>query len=84
MKSIRHKHLKNKNKNKKHVNTLKQCLGTSRTATIGKEKTTIVDGKGSEEAIETRAQEIKKQIDNNNGSHLSQTLGRSAIGKRHT
>jgi hypothetical protein len=27
---------------------------------------------------------ILKQIDNTNGFHLSQTLGRSAIGKRHT
>jgi chaperonin GroEL len=39
-------------------------LGRCRTANIGKEKTTIVDGKGEVEAIEQRAEEIKHQIDN--------------------
>jgi chaperonin GroEL len=46
------------------VATLKQCMGTARTATIGKEKTTIVDGKGEEAIITARAAEIKTQIDN--------------------
>ena len=38
-------------------------LGTSRGVTITKEKTTIVDGNGSEEAINARLDEIKNQID---------------------
>ena len=46
------------------VATLKQVLGQARTAIVGKEKTTIVDGKGSEEDINSRAEEIKTQIDN--------------------
>jgi chaperonin GroL len=46
------------------VATLKQCMGTARTATIGKDKTTIVDGKGEEASITARAEEIKIQIDN--------------------
>ena len=33
-------------------------FGEARTATIEKEQTTIVDGKGSEDAIETRVKEI--------------------------
>lgn len=41
-----------------------QFLGSARLATVSKEETTIVDGKGSEEAIEARAIEIKEQIDN--------------------
>ena len=43
---------------------LDQFLGSARIATISKDDTTIVDGKGSEEAIEARAVEIKDQIDN--------------------
>jgi chaperonin GroL len=62
------------------VNTLKQCMGSSRTATIGKDKTTIVDGKGSEEAIETRAQEIKKQIDDA-GSPFEKEKLQERLGK---
>lgn len=38
-------------------------LGTSRGVTVTKEKTTIVDGNGSEEAINARLDEIKSQID---------------------
>ena len=38
-------------------------FGEARTATIEKEQTTIVDGKGSEDAIETRVKEIQEQID---------------------
>ena len=41
-----------------------QFLGSARIATVSKDETTIVDGKGSEEAIEARAVEIKDQIDN--------------------
>ena len=38
-------------------------LGTARGVTVGKEKTTIVDGNGTEENIKTRLEEIKDQID---------------------
>jgi chaperonin GroEL len=38
-------------------------LGTARGITIEKEKTTIVDGNGTEETITARLEEIKKQID---------------------
>ena len=38
-------------------------LGTARGVTIEKEKTTIVDGNGTEEAITARLEEIKEQID---------------------
>ena len=39
-------------------------LGRARTINVQKEKTTIVDGKGDEQAISTRATEIKTQLDN--------------------
>ena len=42
---------------------LNEFLGKARLATIGKEETTIVDGKGEAEAIAARAQEIKDQIE---------------------
>ena len=38
-------------------------LGTARTITVSKEETTIIDGNGTEEAIRTRATEIKDQIE---------------------
>ena len=38
-------------------------LGTSRGVTVEKDKTTIVDGSGTEEAIVARLEEIKDQID---------------------
>ena len=38
-------------------------LGTARGVTVEKEKTTIVDGRGTEEAITERLEEIKDQID---------------------
>lgn len=41
-----------------------QFLGSARIASVSKDETTIVDGKGSEETIEARAIEIKDQIDN--------------------
>ena len=46
------------------TNILKQLLGSARTVTVSKDKTTIVDGKGEEQNITTRAEEIKVQIDN--------------------
>lgn len=42
---------------------LSQYLGTTRLITVSKEETTIIDGKGDEEKIEARANEIKDQID---------------------
>lgn len=42
---------------------LNTMLGKARIVNVEKEKTTIVDGKGSEEAIEARAEEIKVQLD---------------------
>jgi len=39
-------------------------LGSARTVTVSKEKTTIVDGNCTEEDITSRAEEIKTQIDN--------------------
>ena len=42
---------------------LSTMLGRARTITVEKEKTTIVDGKGSEESITARAEEIKTQLD---------------------
>jgi len=42
---------------------LSEFLGIARLATISKEETTIVDGKGDEAKIEARAEEIKEQIE---------------------
>ena len=47
-----------------NVAQLSTYLGKARTITVSKEKTTVVDGKGTEEAISARAEEIKTQIDN--------------------
>jgi chaperonin GroEL len=44
-------------------NQLGSYLGSSRLATISKDETTVVDGKGEESAIENRAAEIKEQIE---------------------
>ncbi len=41
-----------------------EWFGEARISTISKEKTTIVDGKGSEEDINTRVEELAKQIEN--------------------
>ena len=62
------------------VATLKQCMGTARTATIGKDKTTIVDGKGEEAVITARAAEIKTQIDNANSPFEKEKL-QERLGK---
>jgi chaperonin GroEL len=40
-----------------------EWFGEARVSTITKEKTTIVDGKGSEDAITARVEELAKQID---------------------
>ena len=41
-----------------------EWFGNSRKVTVGKDDTTIVDGKGSEEAITKRINELKEQIEN--------------------
>jgi len=42
---------------------LADFLGKARLVTVGKEETTVVDGKGETEAINARAEEIKEQIE---------------------
>ena len=49
-------------------------LGTARGVTIEKEKTTIVDGNGTEEAITARLEEIKDQIDRAESNYAVETL----------
>jgi chaperonin GroEL len=41
-----------------------EWLGECRLATVGKEETTIVDGSGSEEAIQQRVEDLQNQIEN--------------------
>jgi chaperonin GroEL len=41
-----------------------EWFGKSRKVTVGKDDTTIVDGKGSEEAITKRIEELKEQVEN--------------------
>jgi chaperonin GroEL len=48
---------------KLNVSQLSSYLGSSRTVNASKDKTTVIDGKGTEEAITIRANEIKEQID---------------------
>ena len=59
-------------------------LGTARGVTIEKEKTTIVDGNGTEEAITARLEEIKEQIDRADSAfaieQLQQRLAKMAGG----
>jgi chaperonin GroEL len=42
---------------------LDQILGSARLVTVSKEETTIVDGKGEEEKIQKRAEQIQEQIE---------------------
>jgi len=59
-------------------------LGTARGITVEKEKTTIVDGNGTEEAITARLEEIKDQIDRAESNYaieqLQQRLAKMAGG----
>jgi chaperonin GroEL len=48
---------------KMQAGQISQFLGSTRLVTVSKDETTIVDGKGDEQAIESRADEIKKQIE---------------------
>ena len=49
-------------------------LGNARTVTVGKETTTIVDGKGDNEAIDARIEELKSQIDQANSPYEVERL----------
>ena len=49
-------------------------LGTSRGVTVSKEKTTIVDGNGSEEAITSRLEEVKDQIERADSNYAVEQL----------
>jgi chaperonin GroEL len=49
-------------------------LGECRVATVQKEVTTIVDGKGSEESIAQRALQIKNQIDSSDSAYETEKL----------
>lgn len=51
-----------------------EWFGQARKVTVGKDNTTIVDGKGSEEAIEKRLDELKEQIDNTTSPYEKETL----------
>jgi chaperonin GroEL len=49
-------------------------FGNARTVTVGKETTTIVDGKGNTEAIDVRIEELKFQIDQSNSPYEVERL----------
>ena len=49
-------------------------LGTARGITVEKEKTTIVDGNGTEESIISRLEEIKGQIERAESSYAAESL----------
>jgi chaperonin GroEL len=49
-------------------------LGTARGITVGKEKTTIVDGNGTEETIAARLEEVKDQIERAESNYAVEQL----------
>jgi chaperonin GroEL len=51
-----------------------EWFGNARTVTVGKETTTIVDGKGNTEAIDVRIEELKSQIDQSNSPYEVERL----------
>jgi chaperonin GroEL len=51
-----------------------EWFGNARTVTIGKETTTIVDGKGNTDLIDTRISELKAQIDISNSPYEVERL----------
>ena len=57
-----------------------EWLGNARKVTVGKDETTIVDGKGEADSIEQRVEEIKSLIDNSKSPYeieiLQDRLGR--------
>jgi chaperonin GroEL len=60
---------------------LDQLLGRARSVTVDKEETTVIDGKGSEEAITARAEEIKQQIDRPGTSPYEKEKLQERLGK---
>jgi chaperonin GroEL len=59
---------------------ISKYLGNSRLVTVSKEETTIVDGKGTTESIENRAEEIKVQIEKA-GSFFEKEKLQERLGK---
>jgi len=57
-----------------------ELLGSARKVTVEKEITTIIDGKGGEEAITARAEEIKTQLDNASSAFEKEKL-QERLGK---
>jgi chaperonin GroEL len=51
-----------------------EWLGKANKVTVGKDTTTIIDAKGSEEAIQQRVEEIKIQIDETTSSYEKEKL----------
>jgi chaperonin GroEL len=51
-----------------------EWFGKARTVTVGKDTTTIVDGKGEDEKIDARVDELKSQIDNANSPYEVERL----------
>jgi chaperonin GroEL len=51
-----------------------EVLGKARLITVGKDSTTIVDGKGDTEAIGKRLEELKTQIDNSTSKYETEQL----------
>ncbi len=49
-------------------------LGNARTITVGKDTTTIVDGKGETEKIDARIEELKAQIEQTNSPYEIELL----------
>ena len=51
-----------------------EWFGKARVVTVGKETTTIVDGKGDEEAIKSRILDLKQQLDNSKSPYEVEKL----------
>ena len=49
-------------------------LGSANKVTVGKDTTTIIDAQGEEEAIVSRVEEIKTQIDDSSSNYETETL----------
>ncbi len=52
----------------------RKWFGEARTVTVGKEETTIVDGKGEEDKINQRIEELQKQIDKASSAYEKEKL----------
>ncbi len=63
------------------ANQLDPYLGKCRTVTVEKEKTTVIDGKGTEEAITARTLEIKDQIERPGVSPYEKEKLQERLGK---